>query len=84
MTAQSKEKLERQPLLIPRSELQLMLGKSASSVYDLLHRDPQFPRAIRIGPRSVRWWRSEVLEYLATRERVTIGEYQGASDDPKE
>ena len=84
MTAKDKAKTERQPLMIPRTEVQLMLGKSASAVYDLLHRDPQFPKAVRIGPRSIRWWRSEVLDYLATRERVNIGDHQGANDDPSE
>jgi len=48
------------------SALLAMLGrKSRQSVYDLMHRDPTFPKPRQIGSEfSVGWLRSEVMEWL--------------------
>ena len=32
-----------------------------------------FPKRVQIGPNSVGWWMSEVLAYMRSRPRITIG-----------
>ena len=48
------------------SALLATLGrKSRQSVYDLMHRDPTFPKPRQIGSEfSIGWLRSEVMEWL--------------------
>lgn len=55
-----------QPEVLTFSALQMMLGKrSRQSIYDLLRRDPSFPRPRQMGSEfSVGWLRVEVLEWL--------------------
>ena len=47
-----------------------MTGISRSRIYVAMGRatDP-FPRPIRLGPNSVGWLKSEVVEWIRTRER---------------
>jgi len=48
------------------SALLTTLGrKSRQSVYDLMHRDPTFPKPRQIGSEfSIGWLRSEIMEWL--------------------
>ena len=43
-------------------------GCSTPTVYRRM-RDDGFPRPLKLGARAVRWYESEVREWLATRER---------------
>jgi predicted DNA-binding transcriptional regulator AlpA len=54
--------------------LMMMLGrKSRQSVYDLMHRDPTFPKPRQIGSEfSVGWLRSEVMEWLRALPPVEL------------
>lgn len=56
------------------SALLAMLGrKSRQSVYDLMHRDPTFPKPRQIGSEfSVGWLRSEVMEWLRALPPVEL------------
>lgn len=56
------------------SALLTMLGrKSRQSVYDLMHRDPTFPKPRQIGSEfSIGWLRSEVLEWLKSLPPVEL------------
>ncbi|MGJ7570925.1 helix-turn-helix transcriptional regulator [Variovorax sp. RB2P76] len=51
------------------------LSKSRSSVYDMLNPrskyfDNEFPKPVRLGQRSVRWFEDELDVYLASRPRA--------------
>ena len=54
--------------------LLLMLGRrSRQSIYDLMKRDPSFPRPRQIGSEfSVGWLRVEVMEWLNARPPVEL------------
>ena len=56
------------------SALLAMLGrKSRQSVYDLMHRDPTFPKPRQIGSEfSIGWLRSEVVEWLTALPPVEL------------
>lgn len=48
--------------------------KSRSSVYDMLNPrskyfDKEFPKPVKLGKRSVRWFEDELDAYLASRPR---------------
>ena len=51
-----------------------MLGRrSRQSIYDLMKRDPSFPRPRQIGSEfSVGWLRGEVMEWLNARPPVEL------------
>ena len=45
-------------------------GCSTPSIYRWMRADG-FPRPLKLGARAVRWYESEVQEWLATRPRAT-------------
>ena len=48
-----------------------MTGISRSRIYVLMHSETErFPKPIKLGTRSVGWWRSEVQAWLNARERA--------------
>ena len=48
-----------------------MTGISRSRIYVYMSRETDpFPRPIRLGPNSVGWLKSEVQEWLASRQRA--------------
>jgi predicted DNA-binding transcriptional regulator AlpA len=54
--------------------LLVLLGRrSRQSVYDLMRRDPSFPRPRQLGsPFSIGWLREEVMEWLSSCPRVEL------------
>jgi predicted DNA-binding transcriptional regulator AlpA len=51
--------------------LTLLGRRSRQSIYDLMRRDPSFPRPRQIGSEfSVGWLRGEVMEWLNSRPRA--------------
>lgn len=67
--------------LLRRTDVELMLGLSRSSIYTKINAkdkgyDPDFPVPIRVSGRAgakrtaVRWVRSEVEAYIASRQRT--------------
>ncbi len=58
-----------EPEVLTFNALLTILGRrSRQSIYDLMRRDPTFPRPRQIGSEfSVGWLRGEVLEWLNSR-----------------
>ena len=55
--------------------LTLLGRRSRQSIYDLMRRDPSFPRPRQIGSEfSIGWLRSEVMEWINSRPQ---GELNG-------
>lgn len=65
---------DRQLEVLTFNTLLMILGRrSRQSVYDLLRRDPSFPRPRQIGSEfSVGWLRGEVMEWLNSRPRAEL------------
>ncbi|QHQ34884.1 helix-turn-helix transcriptional regulator [Algicella marina] len=58
--------------VIRRPEVEARTGLSRSSIYAKLdpksrYHDPDFPRPVRIGVRSVAWSEREIAEWLVSR-----------------
>ena len=60
--------------LLTVDEAMTRLRRSRAGFYSLLKRDESFPKALRIGPRSVRWVAVEVDDWIASRPRVDLFE----------
>src|SRR5882672_4112956 len=55
------------------SLLALLSRRSRQSIYDLMRRDPSFPRPRQIGSEfSIGWLRGEVMEWLNSRPPVEL------------
>jgi len=56
------------------SALLTLLGRrSRQSIYDLMRRDPSFPRPRQIGSVfSIGWLRTEVMEWIVSRPKVEL------------
>jgi predicted DNA-binding transcriptional regulator AlpA len=51
--------------------LVLLDRRSRQSIYDLMRRDPSFPRPLQLGsPFSIGWLRHEIIEWLGSCPRV--------------
>ncbi len=63
-----------QPEVLTFSALLVLLGRrSRQSIYDLMRRDPSFPRPRQIGSEfSVGWLRVEVMDWLNSRPRAEL------------
>lgn len=59
-----------QDRLLTRRDVEKWCQIARTTIYRLMRAD-QFPEPIRIGPRAVRWLRSEVEAWLASRPRAT-------------
>jgi len=51
------------PKLLRLSAVKELTGLSRSSIYA----DPQFPKPVKIGPRSVAWVDAEVRDWICAR-----------------
>jgi predicted DNA-binding transcriptional regulator AlpA len=62
------------PEVLTFNALLVLLGRrSRQSIYDLMRRDPTFPKPRQIGSEfSVGWLRGEVMEWLAARPPVQL------------
>lgn len=54
--------------MLRRRELESWIGLSRSTIYRLMS-EGRFPRPIRVGPRAVRWPRTEIETWLRARPR---------------
>lgn len=62
--------------VIRRAEVQQLTGLSRSTIYAKMdakspYYDPDWPRKVNLGPRSVGWYRHEVIEWVASRSSST-------------
>ena len=62
--------------LLNRKQVEELLGIKKSSLYSYM-RQGDFPAPIRLSPKCVRWRRSEIEAWLASRPRAT-GELSAA------
>lgn len=58
--------------VIRLKEVQVVSGLSKSSIYAKMdenspYHDPDWPKSIRLGPRSVGWYRHEIIEWVKSR-----------------
>lgn len=73
--------------------LTLLCRRSRQSIYDLMRRDPTFPKPRQIGSEfSIGWLRSEVMEWLNARPPVELNgldaierrrRFKGSAGEPK-
>lgn len=65
---------KREAEVVTFAALLVLLGRrSRQSIYDLMRRDPSFPRPRQLGsPFSIGWLREEVMEWLSSRPRVEL------------
>ena len=52
--------------LMKRPEVEVLTGLSRSAIYDLMTRGV-FPRAVKLGPKSVAWVEGEVRQWIAEK-----------------
>ena len=46
-----------------REEVEEFVGLSSSAIYRMMRRN-EFPLPVKIGPKAVRWKKSELVEFL--------------------
>ena len=65
---------DRESEVLTFSALLVLLGRrSRQSIYDLMRRDPSFPRPRQIGSEfSIGWLRAEVMQWLHSRPLVEL------------
>lgn len=65
---------ERESEVLTFSALLTLLGRrSRQSIYDLMRRDPSFPRPRQLGSEfSIGWLRTEVMQWLTSRPLVKL------------
>lgn len=69
----TQAKLNEPEVLTFNSLLALLNRRSRQSIYDLMRRDPTFPRPRQIGSEfSIGWLRGEIFEWLNTRPPVEL------------
>ncbi len=72
---------EEKPIkLLKIREVVKITGLSKSSIYDQMSRD-EFPRPISLGPKSVAWLESEVLEWITNRIKKRNEKYPSQQSD---
>ena len=65
--------------LIRLKEVQVVTGLSRSSIYAKMdqkspYHDPEWPKSVRLGPRSVAWYRHEIIEWVQSRAHSSAWE----------
>ena len=62
--------------LLKRCAVEAMTGLSRSTIYEGMEAG-WFPRPIRIGPRAVRWYEQEIIDYIKRCPRAGSSRVQG-------
>ena len=58
------------PVLYRLPDVQRALSLGSTSVKNLVHNDPTFPRPVRLTKRAIAWYRDEVEAWARSRPRV--------------
>lgn len=53
--------------LITIKEVRGLLGVSPATIYRWLT-NTDFPKPLVLGPKAIRWWRSDILSWVASRK----------------
>ena len=69
-----------QDRLLRRGEVELRCGLARTSIYRMM-RAGKFPEPVKVGPRAVRWAKSEIEKWVAERPRAG-GDRGGSAVDP--
>ena len=56
--------------LLRRTDVEVRTGLTRSTIYRLM-RAGEFPEPLKLGPRAVRWWATEIESWIAERPRAT-------------
>ena len=64
---------EPQDHLIRRQEVEALTRLSRSTIYAMMKRGA-FPRPIPVGQRAVRWWKSDVMDWIRSRSASSSGQ----------
>lgn len=56
------------PYLLSPKQAAALLGLARASIYKIAARDPNFPRAIKVTPRAVRYRRDEIEAWIESRK----------------
>jgi prophage regulatory protein len=70
------------PEIIARKDLKAETSYSPSTIYSLI-RVGEFPPPIRLGPNRVGWRRSDIAEWLRSREEETERMFMGLDPLPE-
>lgn len=65
MSATAAHALQPGDRLIRRDEVERLTGLSRSSIYWRNQHDPEWPKAVPLGPNTVAWIESEVLAWAS-------------------
>ena len=55
--------------LLRRPEVEKRSGLATATIYRQM-REGTFPKPVKVGKRAVRWYESEIVEWLAQRPRA--------------
>jgi prophage regulatory protein len=65
-----QQKNHREPTILRRPQVQQRTGLSRSTLYQYI-KDGEFPKSIALGPRSVGWLESDIIDWIAERVRIS-------------
>ena len=63
-------------------EVMRLTGLSKATIHRR-YRDGTFPRPLRLGPQSIGWWRTEILEWLESLQRAGAKLEDGGRKKPR-
>lgn len=69
MTATAARMSTQENRIVRLPEVMRLTGLSKATIHRR-YRDGTFPRPLRLGPQSIGWWRTEILEWLESLQRA--------------
>ena len=69
MTATAAKMSTQENRIVRLPEVMRLTGLSKATIHRR-YRDGTFPRPLRLGPQSIGWWRTEILEWLESLQRA--------------
>lgn len=82
MTATAARKLTQENRIVRLPEVMRLTGLSKATIHRR-YRDGTFPRPLRLGPQSIGWWRTEILEWLESLQRASAKLEDGSEKKPR-
>ena len=71
-------KIQKEPSILRRREVQQRTGLSRSTLYQYI-RDGEFPASVQLGLRAVGWLESDVSDWISERVKVARHGQQSAA-----
>ncbi len=82
MTATAARNLTQENRIVRLPEVMRLTGLSKATIHRR-YRDGTFPRPLRLGPQSIGWWRTEILEWLESLQRASAKLEDGSEKKPR-